>query len=309
MTAFFHITTRNNAQPNLSEKIRREWQDFQRWHATMKKEEEKKTQKLCDELSNKTKRRKQTQDSRNDPFSDIQKDEEKERRALQNQLEREVTSRARDEWHGRLSKAGLSIEQWTDVTIAENSALSSLLWGRNSDDSDDSSPNPDSSDTSSITSSDATPTPSLSSRGPQLWTPPEFTRTADLPPPTSAQTGPGQGHHSDGETTPTADTATSFWSRYNNTDTVTPPTPLSGTGGRLRRNTVSATPTLQGAVSGPGLEHAAHTSTIVQKQESVRQSWSDDSTLLAPSNDVSDAEADDTEVSLSNKNLSKKKIN
>lgn len=46
-------------------------------------------------------------------------------------LENRIGSRAREEWYARLDRAGLSAEQWTDVTPAENDVLSGLLWGRN----------------------------------------------------------------------------------------------------------------------------------------------------------------------------------
>ena len=97
----------------------------------MRAEEEKKSKKLFDELSNATKRRFETNGSRNDPISAIQRDDAIERASLTKDLENRIGSRAREEWYARLDRAGLSAEQWTDVTPAENDVLSGLLWGRN----------------------------------------------------------------------------------------------------------------------------------------------------------------------------------
>ena len=193
---------RRNSSTAVSENFRRELRDFQVFHANMRLEEEKKSKKLFDELSNATKRRFETNGSRNDPISAIRQDDAVERASLTKDLENRIGSRAREEWYARLDKAGLSAELWTDVTPAENDVLSGLLWGRN--DVVPSVPPVVSFNEeryvpfyfifekkiSSHSSDSLAHTPSMASRGPQLWTPPESAR-AELPAP-SATASQGQ---------------------------------------------------------------------------------------------------------------------
>lgn len=184
MASSFRSANGTAGVTSSSERIRREWQNFQVWLAGVQGEEEETRQKEFEELARATEWRIRTQGSHSDTITKIQTDFEKERKAMWNRLEGRVASRAKQEWDVRLHRADLKMEQWTDITLDENSAVAAVMWGVSEYDEDPIITESSDEADNDASSSSITPTPSMSSsRGPQLWTPPYVSRAAELPAP------------------------------------------------------------------------------------------------------------------------------
>jgi hypothetical protein len=165
-----------------AERIRHEWYELQPWLEKMRDEEESRRKKEFEDLRQATERRIQTQGSRSDPVSTIQADFERENAVIWDEREYRIMSRGSQEWKLRLQRAGLKMEQWIDITEEENKEVAAVIWGTGNEYEEASIASVSSDENETVASSASiTPTPSLSSRGPQLWTPPEISRVAELP--------------------------------------------------------------------------------------------------------------------------------
>lgn len=171
----------------------------------MRSEEEARKRRELEELKKTNQWRIKTQGSHSDTITTIEADFEKERKALRDRMKTRVESRAKEEWDLRLRQANLKMEQWTDITQEENAAVAAVMWGVTNEYED--SIIVDASEEAEIdtSSSSITPTPSMSSRGPQLWTPPDISQAAELPATHAYSTRPSSdGQQNDGDKTPTA---------------------------------------------------------------------------------------------------------
>jgi hypothetical protein len=176
MTSHFRSTPRAIGVTSSPERIRRQWQELQPWLSGMRNEEEAKRQREFEELRLATERRIKTQGSRSETITTIQADFEKEKKALWEKMKDRVVSRGKQEWAARLQRADLTMDQWTDITIEENRAVAAVMWGVDNEYEDSIIAEESETETESVT-----PTPSRSSRGPQLWTPPDISKVAELP--------------------------------------------------------------------------------------------------------------------------------
>jgi hypothetical protein len=264
------------------------------WLVGVKNEEEAKRQKEFEELQRATEWRIKTLGSHSDTITTIQADFEKERKAMTDRMKGRGASRAKEEWDARLQREDLKMEQWTDITLQENAAVAAVMWGVS--EYEDSIVAESFGEAETDTSSSVTATPSMSSRGPQLWTPPYVSGVTELPAPSvniarapldaqrnndaktlPSRRGPISSQTSAGRVATTAaKTVAEEWLAQNrSSERFSKPAKLP-TYSRVAPNN---------AKSGPY----------------KRTSWADDeATLLAPSHDVTDNEFyHDTDVSSS----------
>ena len=279
-----------------SDKIRGEWLNFQMWNNAMKTQEETKLQREIQELTTVMERKLATQRWQSNTSMAINQDYEKQTASLRRKMEEQVSSKAREEWHARLERSGLSMEHWTDITSAENAAVAAIEWGAAPKvrevefDADESC-----GDTESILSSESsqskTPTPSIaSSRGPQLWTPPETSaelpKASQVPFPSSVQL----------DNPPPGLRAT-----FTRPDATVPHGPNVAFNGTSSPHTSS--PQMSSAVHLPtprarnvNLKEDRNINTThltnIMDTHTPRSSWADDATL-APSQNTTDDESND----------------
>ncbi|KAF7979266.1 hypothetical protein HWV62_14566 [Athelia sp. TMB] len=280
-----------------SDKIRGEWLNFETWNNAMKAQEETKLQRDIQELTTVMERKLATQRWQSSTSMAINQDYEKQTASLRSKMEEQVSSKAREEWHARLERAGLSMEQWTDITSAENAAVAAIEWGAAPKvrefefDADESC-----GDTESILSSESsqskTPTPSIaSSRGPQLWTPPETSaelpRASQVPFPPSVQL----------DNPPPGLRAT-----FTRPDATVPHGPNIAFNGTSSPHTSS--PQMSSTIHLPtprvrnvNLKEDRNVITThvanIMDTHTPRSSWADDATLPVPSQNTTDDESND----------------
>jgi hypothetical protein len=173
MASHSHFT-KQNIGGTIPEQIRREWASFQVWYTAMREEEE--NHNLYEKSANTTERNKPRQWFSNAVLP-TPEGREIWRKAL---VEGRVTTRAQEEWQRRLDNAGLKMEQWTNITLAENTAVAVTLWGSTVEEDTEDFAGSDSSDETEtdieFESVASTPSPKF-----QLWTPPDIVRVPDLP--------------------------------------------------------------------------------------------------------------------------------
>lgn len=288
-SSHFLSTKQNVGAAGAPEQIRREWRAFQIWYIAMREEE----------------RRNNTRQWPSNALPTIQDERETTRKLVEGR----VVSRAKEEWQKRLDKIGLRMEQWTDITVVENAAVAAALWGGTTTEETGNFTSSESSDEIETDFDSESVTHSTSSRGPQLWTPPEIARTSNLPLPNIyAIPGSSGGVTKGNDKKPTPPRRSSIPTQRPNLrrDTNKPVQPMRSTKEPAeeqltQKNLSPALEALQtdDAESEAWLKvHAPHAPTRLEEDQNSVQSWSDDRTLLATSTDVADDEFYEPDVSV-----------
>lgn len=267
-----------------------------------------------DELAKSTERRNNTRPWRSNTLPAVQEERETARKLL---IEGRVTSRAKEEWQKRLEKTGLRMEQWTDISVPEHAeVVAALLGSITAEKADDFSASESSSDETEtdFDSESVTPTPSTSSRGPQLWTPPEIARTSDLPlplplPRVNGIPGSSGGTTKGGDKKLIAPRGPPFLTQrpklQHTSKFVLPMRSTQASVGEEELTPKTLAPALEALQMGDAASDAwlkanvQHAPTRRLEDRESRKSWSDDDrTLLASSTDVTDDEFYETYVSI-----------
>ncbi|KAJ3842262.1 hypothetical protein F5878DRAFT_407290 [Lentinula raphanica] len=108
--------------PTRSEQVRALWVDFELWHASQLQEIENKIKTALKDLDQKwrsNKSRKPKKDSK-----ELEEEKAKTRSALENTLDGNTV---RQEWHRRITEAGLANEDWVDMTDEEQRKVEKIL--------------------------------------------------------------------------------------------------------------------------------------------------------------------------------------